>query len=88
MAKPKRAALAPSLDGRKQQIITRREIEGMIEEGRHIIIYDGRVLKTDTWLKFHPGGDKSIKHMLGRDATDEINACALIGMPLVGRRLT
>ncbi|KAL1984666.1 hypothetical protein VTN96DRAFT_8792 [Rasamsonia emersonii] len=63
-----------SVEDRKQRIISRREIEGMIADGRHIVIYDGRVLKTDAWIKFHPGGDKSIKHMVGRDATDEINA--------------
>ncbi|OKL61989.1 hypothetical protein UA08_02547 [Talaromyces atroroseus] len=59
---------------RKQRIISRREIEGLVADGRHIVIYDGRVLKTDAWLKFHPGGPTSIKHMVGRDATDEINA--------------
>lgn len=59
---------------RKQRIVSRREIEGLIAEGRHIVIYDGKVLKTDAWLKYHPGGQTSIKHMVGRDATDEINA--------------
>lgn len=66
-----------SVEDRKQRIISRREIEGMIADGRHIVIYDGRVLKTDAWIKFHPGGDKAIKHMVGRDATDEINAYGL-----------
>ncbi|PCG89766.1 Fatty acid/sphingolipid desaturase [Penicillium occitanis (nom. inval.)] len=58
---------------RKQRILSRREIEGLIAEGRHIVIYDGKVLKTDAWLQYHPGGQISIKHMVGRDATDEIN---------------
>ncbi|OXV07271.1 hypothetical protein Egran_04967 [Elaphomyces granulatus] len=58
----------------KERILSRREIEGMIAEGRHIVIFDGKVLKTDSWFQFHPGGDKTIKHMVGRDATDEINA--------------
>jgi sphingolipid 8-(E)-desaturase len=49
----------------------------MIADGRHIVILDGKVLKTDAWIKFHPGGDKAIKHMVGRDATDEINAYAM-----------
>lgn len=80
MAQAESAALAASLEKRKLQLITRREIEGMIAESRHIIIYDGRVLKADAWLKFHPGGDKAIKHMVGRDATDEINAYAITWM--------
>jgi delta8-fatty-acid desaturase len=60
---------------RKDTILSRRYIEGLIAEGKHVIIYEGRVLKVDAWIKFHPGGDKAIKHMVGRDATDEINAC-------------
>ena len=38
------------------------------------MIVDGNVLKVDAWLKYHPGGDKAIMHMIGRDATDEVNA--------------
>ncbi|KUL89132.1 hypothetical protein ZTR_06038 [Talaromyces verruculosus] len=68
MADAKRSAV-----DRKQRILSRREIEGLIAEGRHIVIYDGKVLKTDAWLQYHPGGQISIKHMVGRDATDEIN---------------
>ena len=59
---------------RKDNILSRREIEGLIADGRHIVISEGKVLKVDAWIKFHPGGDKAIKHMVGRDATDEINA--------------
>lgn len=49
-------------------------MEGLIAEGRAIIIVDQKVLKVDSWLKYHPGGDKAIMHMVGRDATDELNA--------------
>jgi delta8-fatty-acid desaturase len=35
---------------------------------------NGKVLKVDAWLKYHPGGDKAIMHMVGRDATDEVTA--------------
>lgn len=59
---------------RKETLYSRRQIEDLIAQGRHIIIVDGKVLKTDPWLKFHPGGDKAIQHMVGRDATDEVNA--------------
>ncbi|KAL9121240.1 MAG: hypothetical protein Q9187_002205 [Circinaria calcarea] len=72
--------------------MSRRKIEGLIAEGRAIIIVDGKVLKVylvtliktgrnltlgrqvDTWLRYYPGGDKAIMHMVGRDATDEVNA--------------
>ena len=59
---------------RSETVLNRRQIEGLIAEGRKIIIYNGNVLKVDLWLPFHPGGDKAILHMVGRDATDEINA--------------
>lgn len=58
----------------KDKILTRREIEGLIAEGRKIVILDGQVIKADAWLPFHPGGDKAILHMVGRDGTDEIRA--------------
>lgn len=53
---------------------TRREIEAFIADGRKIIILDGHVIKADAWLPYHPGGDKAILHMVGRDGTDEIRA--------------
>ena len=59
---------------RKEVILTRRQVGGMIADGRTIIIVEGRVIKADAWLRYHPGGDKAIMHMVGRDATDEVNA--------------
>lgn len=74
MADTLKAAATPAPMSRKDTILSRRWIEGQIAEGKHVIVYDDRVLKVDAWIKFHPGGDKSIKHMVGKDATDEINA--------------
>lgn len=54
--------------------MTRTEIENLIAEGRNIVILDQHVHKVDAWMKYHPGGDKAIQHMVGRDATDEVNA--------------
>lgn len=58
----------------RNKVYGRREIEGLIAEGRKIVIIDGKVIKADAWCPFHPGGDKAILHMVGRDATDEIRA--------------
>jgi delta8-fatty-acid desaturase len=58
---------------RKTKILSRREVEGLIAEGRQIVIVDSKVLKVDAWLSYHPGGDKAIRHMVGRDATDEVH---------------
>jgi delta8-fatty-acid desaturase len=56
----------------KSKILSRREIEAQIANGRSIVIIDNKVLKVDAWLPYHPGGDKAIRHMVGRDATDEV----------------
>lgn len=56
---------------------TRRQVEGLIADGKAIIVYDSNVLSVNAWMKFHPGGDKAIRHMIGRDATDEINVYVL-----------
>jgi delta8-fatty-acid desaturase len=59
---------------RTEALLSRRYIEGLIADGRSIIIVNQAVLKVDPWLKYHPGGDKAIQHMIGRDATDEVTA--------------
>ena len=58
----------------EESILTRGKVEDLIARGHSIIIFDGLVLKVDAWLAFHPGGEKAIKHMVGRDATEEVNA--------------
>ncbi|KAL4866146.1 hypothetical protein BDV12DRAFT_210680 [Aspergillus spectabilis] len=60
--------------GAKNCLLSRREIEGMIADGQLIIILGTHVLRLDSWISRHPGGDLAIKHMVGRDATDEVNA--------------
>ena len=58
----------------REKPYTRSQIEGLIADGGKIIIFDGQVIKADSWLSFHPGGTKAILHMVGRDGTDEIRA--------------
>ena len=65
---------APPVRPGRDTVLSQRYIEGLIADGGWIIIFEDRVLKTNAWIKYHPGGDKSIQHMVGRDATDEINA--------------
>ncbi|KAI9797892.1 MAG: hypothetical protein M1833_005092 [Piccolia ochrophora] len=59
---------------RKDRVFSRGQIEILIANQHTIIIVDQKVLKVDAWLKYHPGGQKAIQHMVGRDATDEVNA--------------
>jgi cytochrome b involved in lipid metabolism len=59
---------------RAEALLSRREVEGLIANGKAIIIVDQKVLKVDPWMKYHPGGQGAIRHMIGKDATDEVNA--------------
>ncbi|PMD32176.1 fatty acid/sphingolipid desaturase [Hyaloscypha variabilis F] len=59
---------------RKDVILSPREIEGLIADGRYIFILENKVIKADAWINYHPGGLKAIQHMVGRDATDEVTA--------------
>ncbi|KAI1814119.1 fatty acid/sphingolipid desaturase [Poronia punctata] len=54
--------------------MSRREIEGLIADGCAVFILDQYVIKADAWMPYHPGGDLAIRHMVGRDATDEVTA--------------
>ncbi|KAI5363594.1 putative cytochrome b5-like heme/steroid binding domain, fatty acid desaturase [Septoria linicola] len=58
----------------RDTVLSRGKIEALIAEGRKVVIVDGAVLKVDAWLPYHPGGDKAILHMVGRDATNEVKA--------------
>lgn len=66
-------AAAEARANQKNRILNRRQIESLIAAGHSIVIVDDKVLKVDSWLPFHPGGDKAIQHMVGRDATDEVH---------------
>ena len=57
-------------------LMSRADVESQIAEGRQLIIIDQHVIKADPWLKYHPGGDIAIRHMVGRDATDETTVYA------------
>ena len=71
---PAAAGSLPCRMPQKDAILAPRQIENMIADGRTVIIFDSKVLRVDAWLRYHPGGDKAIMHMVGRDATDEVNA--------------
>ena len=51
----------------RDRVLSRNDIEALIADGRKIVIVDGNVIKADAWLPFHPGGDKAILHVVGRD---------------------
>ena len=57
------------------RIYTRRQIENLIATGQTIIIFRNDVLRLNNgWAERHPGGKLVLEHMVGRDATAEIDA--------------
>lgn len=73
----------PTIMGKPaDRVLTRRQIEGMIASGRAIFLYRGKVMMVDAWMPFHPGGDTAIRHMVGRDATDEVSAYVSLSLSL------
>lgn len=59
---------------RAAQKVSPAEVRHLIDQGSLIVIHEGLALKLDKWIDKHPGGRLAILHMVGRDASDEINA--------------
>lgn len=59
---------------RTPKILSRNNVIDLLAEGKVIVIYERLVLNLTSWISRHPGGDKAVYHMVGRDATDEMNA--------------
>ncbi|AMD21354.1 HER075Cp [Eremothecium sinecaudum] len=57
----------------RDSVLTRTEIKDRISKGEVLVIYNSLVLRLDKWIKYHPGGDKVIYHLVGKDATTEMN---------------
>jgi hypothetical protein len=65
----------------RHQIISPAEIKRRVAEGEPVVIYEGYVLHLGEWIEMHPGGRLAILHMVGRDATDEINMLVIPDAP-------
>lgn len=57
----------------RNRLVPASEVKELIDDGKLIVIYEGYALKLDSWIDKHPGGRLAILHMVGRDASDEIN---------------
>ncbi|KAJ3480300.1 hypothetical protein NLG97_g8102 [Lecanicillium saksenae] len=56
----------------RDTVLSRQAIEAMVADGDAVVIFEDYVLRLNSWLHAHPGGDLAIRHMIGRDATSEI----------------
>lgn len=57
----------------RDKLLTRCAVESRIADGDWLVIYHNKVLKLNNWAPRHPGGDKAIQHMVGRNASDEMD---------------
>ncbi|KAF1844896.1 fatty acid/sphingolipid desaturase [Cucurbitaria berberidis CBS 394.84] len=57
----------------RHRIVSPAEVQRLIAQNQPIVIHEGYVLHLGEWIDKHPGGRLAILHMVGRDATDEIN---------------
>jgi hypothetical protein len=67
-------ATASNAPERTPKLMNRDDVEALIAEGKHITIFHNQVIKMDAWMPYHPGGDKAMLHLVGKDASDEIDA--------------
>jgi delta8-fatty-acid desaturase len=58
----------------RNQVMTRRNVEGLIARGHTIVIFEQQVLKLDSWMEKHPGGKLPLMQMVGVDASSGIAA--------------
>jgi delta8-fatty-acid desaturase len=57
------------------RIYTRCQIENLIAADQTIIIFQNSILRLNNgWKERYPGGKLVLDHMIGRDATAEIDA--------------
>lgn len=56
----------------RNDLMTRGDVEDLIARGDVIIIFHDKVIKINSWLPRHPGGELLVRHFIGRDATLEI----------------
>ncbi|EXJ87844.1 hypothetical protein A1O1_04771 [Capronia coronata CBS 617.96] len=64
----------PTSRNPRTAVLSIEDIKSLIAKGSTIVIFKQKVLNLDSWLPFHPGGAKIVLHVVGKDATDEINA--------------
>jgi hypothetical protein len=65
----------------RHAILSPEEISRQIAQGDPVVIYEGHALHLGEWINRHPGGKLAILHMVGRDATDEINMYVMRAPP-------
>ncbi|KAI8364751.1 delta-6 fatty acid desaturase [Radiomyces spectabilis] len=57
-----------------RKIVTEEDLQARLKQGQAVFVFENKVYKVNHFLDKHPGGDLAIRHVLGRDVTDEIRS--------------
>ena len=54
-------------------LLTRNQVEAFVEQGRTVLIIEGRVYDLSDYQHSHPGGAATLRRLAGKDATSEFS---------------
>lgn len=61
-------------EDKPKRIFTSTSLKSGISEGKDLILFGSKVYDLTKFSKFHPGGQLAIKHQVGHDSTEIMNA--------------
>lgn len=65
----------PFTSATKHVVYTKAEVDHAIaNDGKKLIIFKGKVYNVTNWMQHHPGGELTMSHLVGHDATDHMVA--------------
>lgn len=74
------AAAVPRLSSKaftsstKNVVYTKKDVDEAIAAGTKLIIFREKVYNVTNWMTHHPGGELTMSHLIGHDATDHMVA--------------
>lgn len=58
----------------KETVYTQADIDEAVASGTKLLMFEGKVYNVTNWMGHHPGGELTMSHLIGRDATDHMVA--------------
>lgn len=57
-----------------RKTLTHCQVQERVKQGEALFIFENKVYKVNRFLQVHPGGELAIRHVLGKDVTDEVRS--------------
>ncbi|KAJ8656314.1 hypothetical protein O0I10_008108 [Lichtheimia ornata] len=71
---PPNTELHTTTTSQERVVLTQQQVEERVKQGEALFIFENQVYKVDRFIHKHPGGELAIRHVLGKDVTDEIRS--------------